>query len=290
MCNAWNHDPDCWCGFGGDTGGGGYGATALRTWTITETGRTLAHSTLCWWCGAPVYFFRNENGGCALFDRLGWPWPLHSCWEEYRYERSRVLSAIETELRSGGFDGRWQAPEGQHASAPKGNATFVVIQGFVADKDGPTETFVGDGSGVGDGASFPTFIVQDSDGVLFDLLVPEPWYDVLDDYAPIRAEARWCVQDGEWHLFALSIETRSFGTGRVVRRHLNTLGGRPLTCDVCDRRVGGEVDWGFDPRYQVECHVCAKARGSLSPAAFVRLCRRIAAHPSSRTLLRKEGW
>ena len=30
-------------------------------------------------CGAPVWFFRNEYGGCAYFDALGRPWPLHPC-------------------------------------------------------------------------------------------------------------------------------------------------------------------------------------------------------------------
>lgn len=30
-------------------------------------------------CGARVWFFRNEHGGCAYFDALGRPWPLHPC-------------------------------------------------------------------------------------------------------------------------------------------------------------------------------------------------------------------
>lgn len=35
----------------------------------------------CPMCGAPVWFFRNRNGGCAYFDALGKPWPLHPCME-----------------------------------------------------------------------------------------------------------------------------------------------------------------------------------------------------------------
>lgn len=33
----------------------------------------------CPMCGEPVWFFRNRNGGCAYFDALGKPWPLHPC-------------------------------------------------------------------------------------------------------------------------------------------------------------------------------------------------------------------
>lgn len=36
--------------------------------------------TKCWWCGKSVFFHRNTNGGCVLFDDLVVPWPVHSCW------------------------------------------------------------------------------------------------------------------------------------------------------------------------------------------------------------------
>jgi len=32
-------------------------------------------------CGESVWFFRNENGGCAYFDALGKPWPKHPCMD-----------------------------------------------------------------------------------------------------------------------------------------------------------------------------------------------------------------
>lgn len=41
--------------------------------------------TECWWCGEPVYFHRNKNGGCVLFDALTTPWPVHACWEEHKH-------------------------------------------------------------------------------------------------------------------------------------------------------------------------------------------------------------
>lgn len=32
-------------------------------------------------CRAPVWFYRNPNGGCAYFDELGKPWPKHPCMD-----------------------------------------------------------------------------------------------------------------------------------------------------------------------------------------------------------------
>lgn len=32
-------------------------------------------------CGEDVWFFRNENGGCAYFDAVGQPWPKHPCMD-----------------------------------------------------------------------------------------------------------------------------------------------------------------------------------------------------------------
>ena len=50
--------------------------------------------TTCWWCGDEVYFHRDENGGCVLFDSLGKPWPVHACWEEHKSERKQVVTEI----------------------------------------------------------------------------------------------------------------------------------------------------------------------------------------------------
>ena len=41
----------------------------------------LTIKTHCWYCNAIVYFYRDENGGLALFDALGKPWPKHPCWK-----------------------------------------------------------------------------------------------------------------------------------------------------------------------------------------------------------------
>lgn len=42
--------------------------------------RSLTTPTSCPYCGAGVFFFRAEDGGCAFFDFLGSPWPKHPCF------------------------------------------------------------------------------------------------------------------------------------------------------------------------------------------------------------------
>lgn len=46
--------------------------------------------TSCYWCRESVYFHRASNGGCVLFDELGYPWPVHSCWELHKSDRAHA--------------------------------------------------------------------------------------------------------------------------------------------------------------------------------------------------------
>ncbi len=55
---------------------------------------SITFRTMCWWDGAMVWFHRAENGGCVLFDELGYPWPVHACWLEHRAERDAAVKAI----------------------------------------------------------------------------------------------------------------------------------------------------------------------------------------------------
>jgi hypothetical protein len=55
----------------------------------------------CFVCEKPVYYFRDENKGFALFDELGPPWPLHVCWEELRNCRiTKIERAFRNALNS----------------------------------------------------------------------------------------------------------------------------------------------------------------------------------------------
>lgn len=56
--------------------------------------------TSCWWCNDDVFFHRNKNGGCALFDELGPPWPVHKCWVDNKSEQEVVTESILKHYRA----------------------------------------------------------------------------------------------------------------------------------------------------------------------------------------------
>ena len=94
-CNAWNHSPDCDCGWGGDTGGGGRGIAFLTRSIRVPDGRDWARpnsptyetfinpNARCPICGADVFFYASPFGGRVFFDSLGPPWPKHPCTDTY---------------------------------------------------------------------------------------------------------------------------------------------------------------------------------------------------------------
>jgi len=87
MCNAWNHPPNCTCGWGGkghlgkrESGNYAY-SSSFREYSWPDSQGNLNHPTLCPMCGEQVYFVRH-NGGKVWFDELGPPWPKHPCFED----------------------------------------------------------------------------------------------------------------------------------------------------------------------------------------------------------------
>jgi hypothetical protein len=110
MCNAWNHSASCTCGFGGDTGSGGWSYTGNNSFTrslessisrssqVSPTLEARTCETLCpWGCGARVFYHTNGNGDSVYFDSLGDPWEIHSCFKEYwkeARERRKLLGEL----------------------------------------------------------------------------------------------------------------------------------------------------------------------------------------------------
>lgn len=91
MCNAWNHPPDCTCGWGHAGSGSGsvyraYGASSYSAPRFAPSNSVWRYRddfcapTTCPRCGKEVYFIRH-NGGSVWVDSLGWPWPKHGCFE-----------------------------------------------------------------------------------------------------------------------------------------------------------------------------------------------------------------
>ena len=104
-CNGNNHSPDCNCGWGGDTGGGGWTQTSSKVISRTvsspvphvanglgwnrEQNPTLNTYTdpnaKCPVCGADVFFYQSPDDGRVFFDELGPPWPKHPCTDNESY-------------------------------------------------------------------------------------------------------------------------------------------------------------------------------------------------------------
>lgn len=65
-----------------------------RCWTRTYLDENRPNAS-CPVCGQRVWFFRNENGGCAYFDEVGWPWPKHPCMDSSHDQRAAWQARIQ---------------------------------------------------------------------------------------------------------------------------------------------------------------------------------------------------
>lgn len=62
------------------------GSGSPRLGDSADEARTFA--TYCPWCSAECFYHTNGNGDAVYLDALGWPWPIHPCYEEHRHERA----------------------------------------------------------------------------------------------------------------------------------------------------------------------------------------------------------
>ncbi len=91
-CNAYNHPPDCNCGFGGWWYGStnkkqtnaqdNYSNYWINYWSHGKLESCVSYvdtNAFCPVCRAHVFFYQSPYGGRVFFDALGPPWPLHPC-------------------------------------------------------------------------------------------------------------------------------------------------------------------------------------------------------------------
>jgi hypothetical protein len=123
MCNARNHWLGCSCGFGGEghlgrainngpryvfTKAQKYGfepwGRAFTSSSMSELAAELGHSIVfpahCRYCDVQIYLFASPNGGRAVFNDLGPPWPKHWC---EGYELNKVINCILASQTLAGF-------------------------------------------------------------------------------------------------------------------------------------------------------------------------------------------
>lgn len=100
MCNAYNHPPDCDCGWGGiyHPNMSGYELWSPKAHKENFISKRIhefqfdksnprsytIRNSYCPVCGEDVYFYRSENDGRVFFDELGPPWPKHPCTDSSR--------------------------------------------------------------------------------------------------------------------------------------------------------------------------------------------------------------
>jgi hypothetical protein len=134
MCNAWNHPPDCNCGWGGEGyfgGFGGYCGGGHSSFRSTFEGEAFEFpfvtypsyvnpNARCPVCGADVYFYQSPYGGRVFFDELGPPWHKHPCTDNpvvrhhFSSAESRARFLINTKTESSSSDSQ----TGQHKETP----------------------------------------------------------------------------------------------------------------------------------------------------------------------------
>lgn len=98
MCNAWNHPPNCACGWGG-AGHSGHPPGGSRTLVaspalyaprfgsypelaLSNYAGYCTPNANCPVCDQPVFFYQSPEGGRVFFDELGPPWPKHPCTDQ----------------------------------------------------------------------------------------------------------------------------------------------------------------------------------------------------------------
>ena len=105
-CNAWNHPPNCNCGWGGVWYGSNNGSDS---WLFNKQGQVRLLGTqrgtserlaggytnpnaVCPVCSEKVFYYESPYGGRVFFDELGPPWPKHSCTSN---EESTSVSSVK---------------------------------------------------------------------------------------------------------------------------------------------------------------------------------------------------
>lgn len=269
MCNAWNHWKGCTCGFGGDTGGGG--VVTHRAWSLFDNSReAVTRPTTCWICGASVYFYRDENGGCALFDQLGAPWQVHPCWDLHRRERSYAMMHVNNTLVSAKYRGTIDLWEYEDVDPPSRTSGLRTLTGVVARKGHYSTTMGPHPDGAGEWIDLSVLCGKR----VYPVLVPKPVADLVPNNVPVEVTVRWIRHPDETNLFACTL-TRYNGNGTLRFQRKCARIDSILRCEYCGRRVDTNEDWGFDQNFSLECHPCANLRRGMPPSKFISTLKRI---------------
>ncbi len=243
-------------------------------WRFPDYGCQLVYHTSCWWCGEQVFFLRSAYGGCALFDSLGWPWPVHACWEQ---NRSSIEQRIQNDLEAEGYDGK-RRPITKERRGTGNHGDRVQITGYIteiegADEDAPALTL----SSSRRSSTLPlakVAVVSDT-GLLYSTVVSVHKTAGLSPYDVLRVTGTWACRGSRRFLLLNSLQRQS--EGERPDRGIRCCPVK-MRCHFCADTIDAATLWGLDPAGRFECPNCGDMRADRSPSDFLRRCRRIARH------------
>lgn len=162
---------------------------------------SITFKTNCWWCGDEVYFHRDENGGSVLFDRLGPPWPIHPCWDEYHKDRHLAIEQAliqQSEIISSQENIQTKEVEGERES--------LVIEGMLL---GYLPTVMISFQRDGKYSGYVTDLVVECSGEFYRIYVEERIREFIYRYSIVRFSCSVTERGNGYVLFAESAEPLS---------------------------------------------------------------------------------
>lgn len=233
---------------------------------------SLIYSTHCWWCSERVYFFRSENGGCALFDLPRYPWPLHRCWLEYR---SKCLGHLSRELAERAFDGQVYTLAASPLRPPRSESIFDAIV-FVARESyrrAPVTRLRCRRGASSILLSCLRLGLLEQDRFV-DCLIPQSSLALFPPFSLHQVTAQWIKQGGRWRCAIL--KTRRLESGRRPSGPTHQLLRLNRSCWTCGSSLDPPAKWGFDDVGHEECLSCSSMRASMTSHEFLRRLAAIA--------------
>lgn len=268
MCNAWNHNVYCDCGFGGDIGGGGAGGGAPMPSIPSMRwgkGSALTYPTKCWWCGETAFFYRSEHGGSALFEHLGWPWPYHSCWERHREQQTDAVRHYHEEFGPGRRVGTWHDISDRRTHP--GIHLDLELSGLVLRRFPNATPRLLRSSPNSTGLGFGVVEVSDFRGTIYSVLLPVHLIKSVAPNTPCRVTASWFKVGRRWYLIGQALALPG-PSDREIRGLKLVMACRQCGKATPRRDENVMASWGIDPDGQPECATCGRRRGPVPPAAY----------------------
>ncbi|MCY1704288.1 hypothetical protein [Deinococcus sp. SL84] len=219
--------------------------------------------TSCWWCGDEVWYHTNGYGDHVLFDELGWPWQIHSCWEDHA-------------ASSGGSGLPPQGPPPRTSSFGYSFQFLSVPRRVFSGRRQQVTGYLDCSSSGGQrryGQAFnlsepydrrtPIWVTVELNGrERCSVLFPKPVADGLPDGTLVTVEVSTLERPQNSFAIASNIRIHRLGTDQGYVQHEIDRG--KWECCFCGQAVGTKAfpHWGFLPDMRVACAPCAHGHGN----------------------------